>query len=57
MEKFGLFIKNLNKLSKFMPFLFKIYVEKNLCGENLCGEKMKNMRSGIAMIGNPVTHN
>ena len=22
-----------------MPFLFQIYVEKNLCGENLCGEK------------------
>ena len=32
-------------LSKFMLFLFQIYVEKNLCGENLCGEKMTNMRS------------
>ena len=32
-------------LSKFMPFWFQIYVEKNLCGENLCGEKMTNMRS------------
>ena len=30
---------------KFMPFLFQIYVEKNLCGENLCGEKMTNLRS------------
>ena len=26
-------------LSKFMPFLFQIYVEKNLCGENMCEEK------------------
>ena len=32
---------------KFMLFLFKICVEKNLCGENLCGEKMINMRSGL----------
>ena len=29
-----------------MPFLFQIYVEKNLPGENLCGEKMTNMSSG-----------
>ena len=28
-----------------MPFLFQIFVEKNLRGENLCGEKMTNMRS------------
>ena len=28
---------------KFLPFLFQIYVEKNLCGENLCGEKKINM--------------
>ena len=49
-EKFGLFIKNLNKLSKFMPFLFKIYVEKNLRGENLCGEKMTHMRSEYMTI-------
>ena len=27
-------------LSKFMLFLFRLYVEKNLCGKNLCGEKM-----------------
>ena len=32
-------------LSKFMSFLFQIYVEKNLCGENLCGEKMTSKRS------------
>ena len=31
--------------SKFMSFLFQIYVEKNLCGENLCGEKMTSKRS------------
>ena len=37
-EKFGLFIKNLYKLSKFMSFLFQIYVEKNLRGE-ICVEK------------------
>ena len=29
----------------YMPFLFQICVEKNLCGENLCGQKMTNMRS------------
>ena len=32
-------------LSKFLPFLFQIYVEKNLRGENVCGEKMTIMGS------------
>ena len=37
-KEFELFMET---LSKFMPFLFHICVEKNLCGE-----KMTNMRSG-----------
>ena len=48
-EKFQISGKNLNNLSKYMPFLFKICVAKNLCGENLCREKMTYMRSGLAM--------
>ena len=26
---------------KFMPYLFQIYVEKNLCREDICGENDK----------------
>ena len=37
-------------LSKFMLFLFHIYVEKNLWGENLCGERMTNMRPDLMRI-------
>ena len=37
-------------LSKFMPFLFKIYVEKNLCGENLCEGRMTNISLPIMQL-------
>ena len=43
MEKFQIFVKNLNNLWSFIE-IYAAFV-LNLCGENLCGEKMTNMRS------------